>query len=75
MGLSSTQHVYNVFSMSADGNSISGAMFDTATNITSGIIIHGITAVAAVPEPGQWLLMALGLPLLIARRLRNRRAD
>ncbi len=75
LGLSPTQHVYNVFAMSADGDSLSGFMFDKATSTTSGIIIHGITAVAAVPEPGQWALIALGLPLLMVRRLRNRRAD
>jgi len=69
--LSATQHVSHIDGVSADGSAVTGLIFDTATASTSSFIVSNISA---VPEPGQWLLMALGLPLLMARRLRQRRA-
>ena len=70
--LSATQHVSHIDGVSADGSAITGLIFDTSTFSTSSFIVSNISA---VPEPGQWALMALGLPLLMVRRLRNRRAD
>ena len=70
--LSATQHVASIDGVSADGSAITGLVFDSSTASMSSFIVSNISA---VPEPGQWLLMALGLPLLMARRLRNRRAD
>ena len=66
IALTPTQHVYNLSAMSADATAISGYLFDTSINQTVGFIAH----VNTVPEPGQWLTLALGLPLLglLARR-------
>ena len=71
LGLSPTQHVWALSSMSADGSAISGYYFDSSTNQTTGFILHeGV--LSAVPEPSQWMLLGLGLPLLVARRLRRK---
>ena len=70
--LSATQHVSHIDGVSADGSAVTGLIFDTDSFTTSSFIVSNISA---VPEPGQWALMALGLPLLMLRRLRNRRAD
>ena len=72
LGLTSTQHVWSLYSMSADGNAISGIYYDSATNKSSTFIVHTNGFIpSAVPEPGQWALLALGLPLLMVRRLRR----
>ncbi|HEY4079832.1 MAG TPA: hypothetical protein VGM81_03980 [Burkholderiaceae bacterium] len=70
IGLTATQHVTNIYDVAADGSAISGYYFDSATSTTNAFIVH--TAISAVPEPGQWALIALGLPLLMLRRLRRR---
>lgn len=64
LGLAPTQHVWNLFSMSADGRAIGGYLFDKATSTTSAFVLH----TAAVPEPGTWALFSLALPLLAWRR-------
>jgi len=71
--LTSTQHVYSLSSISADGNNISGLLFDTSlggSGQTVGFELQGAN-ITVVPEPGQWALLALGLPLLLARRMRR----
>ncbi|HEY4082039.1 MAG TPA: hypothetical protein VGM81_15215 [Burkholderiaceae bacterium] len=76
LGLTPTQHVWSLYSMSANGDAISGAYFDSATNQTSAFIVHSNGFIpSAVPEPGQWALLALGLPLLMVRRLRQPKGE
>jgi len=73
--LTSSQHVNVLNTISQDGTQISGTLFDKSlgeNGQTVGFVLSGAGLITAVPEPGQWALLALGLPLLLARRLRNR---
>ncbi|MBS0445121.1 MAG: PEP-CTERM sorting domain-containing protein [Proteobacteria bacterium] len=70
LGLAPTQHVWNLFSMSADGSAIAGYFFDTATNTTSAFVLH---LAAPVPEPGSLAMFAAALPLLAGYAARRRR--
>lgn len=70
LGLSATQHVNLLFSMSADGSAISGQFFDTATQLTSSFVLH----TSAVPEPASWALFVVAAPLLAWFLRRRRRA-
>jgi len=73
--LASGQHVNVLMSISEDGSQISGTMFDQSlgeNGETVGFVLSGATLITAVPEPGQWALLGLGLPLLAARRLRRK---
>lgn len=67
--LAPTQHVWQLYGMSADGSAISGMYYDTATSTSSAFLLHTI----AIPEPATWLMFALALPL-IARRVARRAA-
>ena len=40
--LAPTQHVWQLFSMSADGSAISGMYYDTATSTSSAFLLHTI---------------------------------
>lgn len=64
LSLAPNQHVWNLFSMSADGTAIGGYIFDSSINQTSAFLLH----TAAVPEPSTWALFGLALPLLAWRR-------
>lgn len=69
VALSPSQHVWDLFSVASDGSAVSGYLFDTATNTTSSFILH----ISAVPEPGSWALLVLGLPMLLGLRQRRTR--
>ncbi len=71
LALAPTQHVWELYSMSADGSAISGIYWDTATSTSSAFVLRNISA---VPEPGSWLMLGLALPL-VAGRIRQRRRE
>ncbi len=70
VALAPTQHVWELYSMSADGSAISGIYWDTATSTSSAFVLRNISA---VPEPGSWMMFGLALPLLVARRMQQQR--
>ncbi|MDY0744641.1 PEP-CTERM sorting domain-containing protein [Paucibacter sp. R3-3] len=65
VGLTATQHVSQLYSMAADGSSISGTIYDSSINQTLAFVVHPLTA---VPEPGTLLMFGAALPLLAWRR-------
>jgi len=69
LGLTPDQHVWNLYSMSADGQSIAGILFDSALGTSSAFVLH----LAAVPEPGTYAMFAAGLAVMgsLARRRRR----
>ncbi len=73
LGLAPTQHVWSLFDMAADASAISGIYFDSATGASTSFVLRGLTT--PVPEAGTWLMLAMGLPLVAARRLRARAAQ
>lgn len=69
LGLAPTQHVWNLYAMSPDGQAISGVFYDSVAGTSSGFILH----LAPVPEPGSLALFATALPLVALRAMRRRR--